>query len=194
MNTLMKEEIAHSDNLLVQLQQGNANAFQLLFDLYYPKILNLCYRYIGTREDAEEIAQDVFIKVHQNIHHYEPQGKEFTYLFRIAVNLSLNRIRDKKRKKWLSFDILKENQGHEPAGDKLLQPDIALEKKEQSQRIWQALQKLPEKQRTAVILKRYQDLSYEEISDILQCSVSAVEARLHRAKQSLKIIFKKMDL
>ncbi len=194
MNTLTREDIKKPENLLVQLKHGQPNAFRLLFDAYYPRVLNLCYRYLGTREDAEEIAQDVFIKIHQNIHNYRPQGKEFTFLYRIAVNLSLNRIRDRKRKNWLSFDRLKENQGHEPQADSALQPDAAYEKQEQQTQIWQALQKLPENQRTAVILKRYHDLSYEEIADVMSCSVSAVEARLHRAKNNLKKIFKNMAL
>ncbi len=190
----MKEDIKKPENLLVQLKQDWPHAFRMLFDAYYPQVLNLCYRYLGTREDAEEIAQDVFIKVYQNIQNYQPQGKEFTFLYRIAVNLSLNRVRDRKRKNWLSFDTLKENQGHEPQADSALQPDAAYEKQEQQAQIWKALQKLPENQKTAVILKRYQDLSYEEIAEVMSCTVSAVEARLHRAKSNLKKIFKKMAI
>ena len=178
------------ENLLVLYRDGDDEAYRKLFESHYPSILNLCYRIIGTREDAEEVAQDVFIKVHQSIQNYTPRGKESTFLYRIAVNLSLNRIRDKKRKRLLSFDLLKQDRGFEIKNDEAFNPDRILERKEIREAIWQAINTLPENQKTAVILKRFHDLSYEEIAEITQCSVSAVEARLHRARQTLK---KKLD-
>ncbi len=182
----MQIEQQPKENLLVQYRDGDANAYKKLFETHYPSILNLCYRYIGTREDAEEVAQDVFIRVHQSIHNYTPQGKEFTFLYRIAVNLSLNRVRDKKRKRLLSFDILKKDRGFEPENDEALNPDRILERKETQEAIWQVINTLPENQKTAVILKRFHDLSYEEIAEITESSISAVESRLHRARQTLK--------
>ncbi len=172
--------------LMLRVKQGDDQAFRQIVETYRKPILDLCFRYVGNQEDAEEVAQDVFIRLYKAAHRYQPRAKLSTLLYRIAVNLSLNRIRDRKAKRWVSWEHHRREDEKKPLSSETSQPDTVLENKERQQMIRSVIDSLPPNQRTAVILKRYHDLSYEEIADIMRCSVSAVEARLHRAKQNLK--------
>ena len=172
--------------LIKQFQNGDENAFRKIVDQHYKMIYHLSFRFIGNIQDAEEVTQDVFIRLHRHARNYTPDAKLSTYLYRIAVNLSLNRIRDNKRKRWTSLEILKKNQHFDIPSPATANPDTQMEKKEIAFFIRQAIESLPPNQKTAMVLKRYQNLSYEEIADIMHCSVSAVESRLHRAKLSLQ--------
>lgn len=169
-----------------RIKAGDESAFRVLVDRHHRSIYHLCYRYVGTREDAEEVAQDVFIRLYQSADRYRPTAKLTTYLYRIAVNLSLNRIRDRKRKRWISLDKLRHERGVEFQGSSRDNPDFSLELREKQKQVRAAIDALPENQRTAVILRRFQDLSYEEVAEVMHCTVSAVEARLHRAKLNLQ--------
>lgn len=171
--------------LQIRFKQGDEDAFRVLVERHHRAILNLCHRYVGNQEDAEEVAQDVFVRAYRARESYEPRAKFSTYLYRIAVNLSLNRIRDRKRRFGLLEDTLTEDRSLALAEGNP-RPDELLERKEQQAAIRKALDSLPERQRTAVLLKRFQGLSYEEIADVMDCSLSAVEAILHRAKRNLQ--------
>ncbi|MFC1569003.1 RNA polymerase sigma factor [bacterium] len=172
--------------LMERVKAGDESAFKMLVERHHQSIYNLCYRYVGKREDAEEVAQDVFIRLYRSANTYQPSAKLTTFLYRIAVNLSLNRIRDRRRKRWMSLENLREEKGVEFEGSSRDHPDFSIELKEKQTQVRQAIDSLPENQRTAVILHRFQELSYEEIAEVMSCSISAVEARLHRAKLSLK--------
>jgi RNA polymerase sigma-70 factor (ECF subfamily) len=173
-------------DLMLRVRNGDEEAFRQIVERYHKSILNLCFRFTGIQEDAEEVAQDVFINIYRTAGSYEPRAKLSTYLYRIAVNLSLNKVRDRKRKRLISWEVLKTDRGKQPVASNKDAPDTILENKEKSQIVQKAIDSLPSNQKTAVILKRYQGLSYEEIAKVMNCSVSAVEARLHRAKNSLK--------
>ena len=173
-------------DLMLRIKEGDERAFRKLVEKYQSSILNLSYRYVGNQEDAEEVAEDVFIKVHQSAKSYEPRAKLSTYLYRITVNLSLNKIRDSKWKRLTSLEFFKRNEDDIAIHSGFDNPDLLLERKEKQEIIRRAVDSLPELQRTAVILQRFQGLSYEEIAEIMNCSVSAVEARIHRAKQNLQ--------
>jgi RNA polymerase sigma-70 factor (ECF subfamily) len=171
--------------LMLRVKRGDDQAFRQIVETYRKLILDLCFRYVGNQEDAEEVAQDVFIRLYKAAYRYQPRAKLSTLLYRIAVNLSLNRIRDRKAKRWVSWEHHRREE-EKSLSSETSQPDTLLENKERQQIIRGVIDSLPTNQRTAVILKRYHDLSYEEIADVMRCSVSAVEARLHRAKQNLK--------
>jgi len=170
---------------MLRIKEGDEQAFRQIVESYWKPILNLCFHYVGNQEDAEEVAQDVFIRLHKAAESYEPRAKLSTFLYRIAVNLSLNRIRDRKRKRLISLDDLLKNRAKHSMISEADDPDSLLGQKEKQQAIQKAVAALPSSQRTAVLLKRFQGLSYEEIAEVMNCSVSAVEARLHRAKQNL---------
>jgi RNA polymerase sigma-70 factor, ECF subfamily len=167
------------------VRQGDESAFRRIVETHQRQILNLCFRFVANQQDAEEVAQDVFIHLFRSADTYQPTAKLSTYLYRIAVNLSLNRIRDKKRKRLFSLDALKWDKHIEPPHPDG-SPEQALERRELETQVRKALDSLPESQRTAVLLKRFEGLSYEEIADVTHSSVSAVESLLHRAKLSLR--------
>ncbi|HHS12847.1 MAG TPA: sigma-70 family RNA polymerase sigma factor [bacterium] len=172
--------------LMKRLKKGDEEALRLLVNRHRQSILNLAYRYVGNQDDAEEVAQDVFVNLYRSASRYTPQGKLTTYMYRIAVNLSLNKIRDRKVGRYLSLHGLSERNTAGNPADETQRPDTILENKELEAVVRAALDTLPAGQRTAVILKRFNGLSYEEIAEVMECSVSAVESRLHRAKLALQ--------
>ncbi|MBI5020118.1 MAG: RNA polymerase sigma factor [Ignavibacteriales bacterium] len=178
----MKEQ-----DLLLKLISGDQSAFKELFDEYSSMVFNVCCRMLGNRHESEDITQDVFINAFRSIKHFRSDSKLSTWLYRIAVNHCLNYQSRKKRNKWLSFEIFSTTNGEnksEPSSTDNL-PDILMEKKETEIIIQRAINSLPEHQRIALLLHRYEELSYEEIAKVMECSVSAVESRIFRGKQNL---------
>jgi len=172
--------------LMRQVKNGDESAFRTLVEKYQQPIRNLCVQYVGNHQDAEEVAQDVFIRLLRAADSYEPKGKLTTFIYRIAVNLSLNKIRDRKWKRWVPWETMNGDEMISHHSDHIEDPNDLLEKKEKQNEVRKVIDSLPANQKTAVILKRYHGLSYEEIAEVMQCSVSAVESRLHRAKMILK--------
>ena len=172
-------------SLMLRVKKGDQAAFRMIVEKYHNSIMNLCHRFIGNQEDAEEIAQDVFIRLLRYADSYEPKAKLTTYLYRIAVNLSINRIRDNKWKRYIPWESANVH-SRMPDNTNCDTPDRLLEQKEKSEAIRSIIDSLPASQRKAVILKRFEGLSYAEIADVMNTSVSAVESLLFRAKQTLR--------
>jgi RNA polymerase sigma-70 factor (ECF subfamily) len=178
-----------SEDLMLQIAKGDEYAFQILVERHQRSVLNLVYRFIGDRTKSQDLAQEVFLRVWQGAREYRPKAKFTTWLYRIAANLCLNELKASRRKKWLRFfqvDADEQTIGEEHFADVSPSPEDLLLSGERSREITNALQSLTENQRMALILKRYDDLPYEEISRILSCSVSAVESLLVRAKRNLQ--------
>ena len=176
--------------LMLRTKDGDQTAFKELVEKHKLSVLNLCLRFSGNKPDAEDLAQDVFMRIYQAAPRYEAKAAFTTWMYRIAVNLCLNY---QRRKKILTFFSIDSNYGSEEDHQRKIpdiisseRPDTDFEKKERQQFVQKAIQSLPENQRTVVILHRYQNLSYQEIADTLETSVSAVESRLFRAKLNLK--------
>jgi len=178
-----------SEELMARVAKGDNDAFEILVNRHQTSVLSLIYRFIGDRTRAKDLAQEVFLRVWQAARSYKPQAKFTTWIYRITANLCLNELKSSRRKKWLQFlrfgDNL-ENTVEETLVDDTPSPEDLLLAKERSRQIANALQSLPENQRMALILKRYDDLSYQEIAKVIGCSVSAVESLLVRAKRSLQ--------
>jgi RNA polymerase sigma-70 factor (ECF subfamily) len=178
-----------SEELMARVAKGDNDAFEILVNRHQTSVLSLIYRFIGDRTRAKDLAQEVFLRVWQSARSYEPRAKFTTWIYRITANLCLNELKSSRRKKWLQFlrfgDNL-ENTVEETLVDDRPSPEDLLLAKERSRQIANALQSLPENQRMALILKRYDDLSYQEIARVISCSVSAVESLLVRAKRSLQ--------
>lgn len=172
--------------LMMRVKEGDEEAFRQIVEKYQKSIMNLCFQYTGNQQDAEELAQDVFIRVYRAAPSYEPRAQLSTYLYRIAVNLSLNRLRARRNKRLVPFDFLRKGDHYNPISQENKNPDTLMEQKEKQQMIWDAIHALPGNQQTALILKRFQGLSYEEIAKVMHCTVSSVESRLHRAKKNLQ--------
>ena len=155
---------------------------------YQSMIYNVCLRLIGNRQDAEDIAQDVFVKAFEYFESYKGDAHISTWLYRIAVNLSLNFIKRRKRIRWLTLDFTaspgETESFPEPHADE--QPETDFEQKEINRVIQRAIHQLPEKQKTAFVLHKLEGLSHQKISEILNIPVTSVESRIHRAKQTLQ--------
>jgi len=178
-----------SEDLMARIAKGDEDAFEILVNRHQTSILNLIYRFIGDRTQAKDLAQEVFIRVWQAAKTYKPEAKFTTWLYRITANLCLNELKSSRRKKLFQFlrsDADNEIHGEKDFPDGSPSPEDLLLAKERSHQITKALQCLPENQRMALILKRYDDLSYQEIAKVIGCSVSAVESLLVRAKRSLQ--------
>jgi len=182
----MNRTAADDQALMARVKAGDENAFRDIVLFNQDRVIRLCHRYVGNQADAEELAQEVFIRLYRTADRYEPAGKLSTLLYRIAVNLSLNFIRDRKRRRLFSLEWFRNGGESVYTRNGEERPDVLLEQEERRRLVRRAIDSLPESQRTAVILKRFEDLSYEEIADVMGCSVASVESRLHRARQTLK--------
>jgi RNA polymerase sigma-70 factor, ECF subfamily len=183
------EQGPSSEDLMARIAGGDEGAFEILVGRHQTSILNLIYRFVGNRTQAKDLSQEVFIKVWQAAADYQPKAKFTTWIYQVTVNLCLNELKSARRKKWfqfLRFGEDRENTIEDVIVDPSPSPEDLLLSRERSKRISEAIQGLPENQRMAVILKRYDDLSYEEIARVLNCSVSAVESLLVRAKRTLR--------
>ena len=176
--------------IIEQLKQGSEAAFKKLVGMHQKLVVNTCYGLVQNREDAEDIAQDVFIEVFRNIEKFRADAKLSTWLYRIAVNRSLNHIRDNKKHKWFhSFgeEVAAKNrevmQVSTPQTD---EPEYDLEKQQRAIILKAAINSLPQNQKVAFTLSKYEDLSYQEIAEVMDLSVSSVESLLFRAKKGLQ--------
>ena len=181
--------LLQNEELMARIAEGDEYAFEILVNRHQTSVLNFIYRFVGDRAQAKDLAQEVFIRVWQSAKNYKPKAKFTTWIYRITANLCFNELKSARRKKLFQFlrsDADNEIHGEKDFPDGSPSPEDLLLAKERSHQITKALQSLPENQRMAVILKRYDDFSYEEIARILNCSVSAVESLLVRAKRTLQ--------
>jgi RNA polymerase sigma-70 factor (ECF subfamily) len=182
--------IVSDEELMLECRKGDMSAFELLVRRYQDALVNYIHYTINDYHRAEDLAQETFLRVFKSASRYEPKASFKSWLYTIATNLSRNEIRNRARRKTCFLeDMVDENEDvydSEFMIDTRFQPDILYEKKERQQFIKKTLKQLPENQRLALTLVTYQELSYEEISEILNCSVGAVKSLLHRARQNMK--------
>jgi RNA polymerase sigma-70 factor (ECF subfamily) len=180
--------------LMLDVKAGDEQSFALLLHRYRTPLVNFLYRMVRNREQAEDLAQEVFIRVYRARADYVPSAKFTTWLFRIATNLALNSVRDTRHQRMeVSLDapvtVDSENGDERPIDVAEKNPNIEEYLVQEAQRhmIRHSIDKLPEKQRAAVLLHKYQDLDYGEISKILECSESALKSLLFRAYETLRV-------
>lgn len=174
---------------MLDFQKGNPASFEFLMHKYYKRIFNFVYRFVGSREAAEDLTQEVFLKVYKAAPGYQPQSKFQTWAYTIARNLSLNELRRAGRKN-ISLDEtvnFKDGETSRQVEDpSVVHPAQTMEAEETRRMVQEAIASLPENQRMAVILRRYENMSYEEIAQTIGMSVEAVKSLLNRAKENLK--------
>ncbi len=165
---------------------GDLAAFRTIVELHHKPLISFIARFTGDRDSAEDIAQEVFLCVFKAAKDYKPQAKFRTWLFTIATNLCLNEIRNNKsRPKIADLSDLHE-QEYPIIAPEAFSPQKTAENTELSTAVRKAIQSLPENQRIAILLRRYNEFSYSEISKIMGISTSAVESLIQRARQNLK--------
>ena len=177
--------------LMLRFQKGDMEAFQQLFSKYSPSVVNFAFRFVGSRDRAEELAQEVFLQVYRWQDRYEPKAKFSTWLFKIANNHCLNEVRKGEYKVIReSLDSQPDNEGGERDWDlpdtNPRKGDEILAAKQVADRIQSILYRLPASQRSALMLSRWEGLSYQEVAEVLDTTEKAVKSLVFRATQSLR--------
>ncbi|WP_411031957.1 RNA polymerase sigma factor [Spongiimicrobium sp. 3-5] len=172
------------------LQEGNQQAYGELLQAYEQRVYNTCISFVPNKEDAEDIAQEVFVEVFNSVSKFKGNSKLSTWIYRIAVNKSLEFIRKRNTKK--RFGFMQSILGTGLAIDRssyfteFNHPGVQLEQKEKNEILFNAINKLPENQRIVFTLHKVDGLSYKEVAEIVNLSVSAVESLMFRAKKKLQ--------
>ncbi|MBC8438596.1 MAG: sigma-70 family RNA polymerase sigma factor [Deltaproteobacteria bacterium] len=177
-------KIQTDEDLMQRVAKGDKNAFTTLVQLHQKSILNFIWRFMGDKTQAEDLSQEVFLKVWQSATKYEKRAKFSTWMYRIAINLCLNKKRALKIKNIFLAPLPLKKQTQ--INTDCTTPENQLLKAEQTSQIFDILNTLPSAQRLAVTLKFYQGLTYAEISKILDRSILAVDALLVRAKKNIQ--------
>ncbi|GAB4330500.1 MAG: RNA polymerase sigma factor [Calditrichia bacterium] len=160
----------------------------MIVETHQEKVRNTCFRFVKNRQDADDLAQEVFMQVYESMHHFREESALSTWIYRIAVNKSLDHLRKKNRKKRLAqivsifgFGDSEEEFVPSPGNN----PQQNLEEQQRREILQAALDRLPANQKTAIILSKYQGFGNREVAEIMELSISAVEALIHRAKKNL---------
>jgi RNA polymerase sigma-70 factor, ECF subfamily len=173
-----------------RVTQGDQSAFEELVEKYKQPVFNMIYRTLPDATEAEDLAQTVFIQVYKAAHRYRVEAKFSTWLFTIARNASLNEIRRRSRHRADSLDAAISPDEDAPSRQfediRNVSPPDRLIQEELVSKVSEAVLALPENQRTALMLYQEQEKSYEEIADVLECSLSATKSLIHRARETLK--------
>ncbi len=179
--------------LIQGLRKRDESAFRYLVDQYQDRVYNTALGIVQNAQDAEDVAQEVFIQVFKSIDQFKGEARLSTWLYRIATTRSLDLLRSRKSKK--RQGILHRLLGTE---NEILfeipdfnHPGVMLDRKENAAKLFKAIRQLPENQKIAFTLHKVEDLSYQEISEVMKSSVPAVESLMHRARQNLKKILEK---
>lgn len=186
----------NEQELILGLRKGDERAFKYLVDTYQDRVYNTAISIVQNAEDAEDVAQEVFIKVYKSIHNFKGESKLSTWLYRIATTGALDLLRSRKSKKRAGLIQRLFGDNNEPEFEipDFEHPGVALDRKENAAKLFKAIGQLPENQKSAFVLHKMEDLSYQEVSEVMQTSVAAVESLMHRARQNLKKILEKQNL
>lgn len=169
-----------SQTLLIAITKGDRNAFVQLYELYKTQVYNTILGYVQNTTIAEEITQEVFLQVYQKAGSFQGKSKVSTWLYRIATNHALNHINKQKRRPTSDTEVTEEMLST------FNHPGIAIEQQENARYLFTAIEQLPDKQKTAFILSYIEELPRQEVADIMETTLKAVEGLLQRAKTKLR--------
>lgn len=179
-----------SEAVFIQdLKQGRSGTYEALVKQFASKVYNTCLGMIQNEEDAEDVTQEVFIEVFQSVKEFNEASSLSTWIYRISVSKSLEFLRKKRAQKRFAFVIGlfgKEDRIHRSDNSPFYHPGVQLENKERAAILFKAIDQLAENQRAAFILHKTEGLSYAEIAEVLEVSVSSVESLMVRARQNLQ--------
>ena len=178
--------------LMLDVKAGDEQSFELLLRKYRTPLVNFLYRMVRDTAVAEDLAQEVFLRVYRARQEYAPSAKFTTWMFRIATNLALNSVRDNRHRQMdvsmdQTVDTGEDEQRPLEVPDKAPSVEQELVARCRADLIMKAIHSLPEKQRAAVLLHKYQELDYDEIARVLECSESALKSLLFRAYETLRV-------
>ncbi|CAM3271043.1 RNA polymerase sigma factor SigW [Filibacter tadaridae] len=171
-----------------EVLKGKQDAFEEIVILFQHRLYHVCYRMLNNKQEAEDIAQEAFVRAYINIHTFDQKRKFSTWIFRIATNLCIDRIRKKKPDYHLDAEVpgtegLTMYSQIAAAGDL---PEEQIEKMEAQERIRYEIGRLPDKYRSVIILRYFEELPLQEIGDILELPLGTVKTRVHRGREALR--------
>lgn len=177
--------------LVNAFKAGDRKAFEELVRRYQRQVANIVYLTLGSREEVQDIAQEVFIRVFRSIDKFEFDASFFSWIYRITVNLCIDELRRKRIKRALSLDFLTEGtlEREKKSKEQILASD-GFFNDEKREIVLKALQKISQEHRQVIILREYEELSYTEIAAYLGISIQAVESRIFRAREDLRTLLK----
>ena len=174
-------------DLILRCQQKDQEAFKEIFNRYHKKVYRIAYGVVRKREDALDIVQEVFIKLFRSIKNFKGEALFYTYLYRMTLNTAIDHTRKLKKSSTLS---LNEEGAFEPSDGVEKRPDYVLLDKELEEKVKAAMGKLPTDQRAALILREVEGLSYQEMADVMGCSIGTVMSRLHYGRKRMQELLK----
>lgn len=172
--------------LMRRIADDDHGAFRELVERHQNAVIGTVAKMLGNASEAEDLAQQVFVRVWRHAKRYRPEAKFTTYLFTITRNLVFNETRRRSRRREVSADEREENSHHQIEDNPNRRPDAEMLQQELVQQVDRAIAALPEAQRMAVVLRRYEQMPYEDIAEVLGLSVSAVKSLLFRARTTLR--------
>lgn len=176
---------------MLRVRDDDQSAFAELVDLYHKRVVTVMHHLVGNAEEAEDLAQEVFLRIYRSRQKYHPRAKFSTWLFTIANNLALNALRDRQRKPIVALNLRDSGPlGPRPAEqlvhDKEHQPMQRMQQQELAGIVQQALTTLNERQRVAVVLNKFEDMNYAEIAEVMGLTTKGVKSLLSRARENLR--------
>jgi RNA polymerase sigma-70 factor, ECF subfamily len=180
-----------TDNeIIINILHGDRDKFRILVEKYQSMVFRTCMGFLHDKDDVDDLTQDIFIQAYQSLHSFKGEAAFSTWIYRIAVNASLNTVRKNSRNQGLNrldslFGSDKNKEISLPVFD-TENPESILIRQEHSKWVQNALDSLPENQRTAIVLSKYDDLSQKEIAEVMKTTEGAVEALIQRAKSNLR--------
>ena len=173
--------------LMIRVKEGDGVSFGVLLEKHRASVIHFLYRMVQDQAVAEELAQEVFLRVYRSRETYEPTAKFTTWLFRIATHLALNSLRDgKNRRNEARLDVETPEGPAREVSDWRPSVEQVMVRQARREEVRQAVACLPEKQRAAVLMHKYQEMEYTQIAKALNCSESAVKSLLFRAYETLR--------
>jgi RNA polymerase sigma-70 factor (ECF subfamily) len=177
--------------LMLRVRDDDPVAFAELVELYQHRLVTVMHHLVGNKEEAEDLAQEVFLRVYRVRKKYRPRAKFSTWLFTIANNLALNALRSRQRKPVVPLDVrdsgpLGPRPTEQLARDRSRAPGDRLQQQELAAVVRAALEELNERQRVAVVLNKFEDMNYAEIAEVMGLSTKAVKSLLSRARENLR--------
>lgn len=185
--------------LMARIAEGQVEAFETLLNRYERAVTTFCYSFLHDRHVAEDVAQEVFMRVYRSAERYRPTAKFTTWLYKIAANLCIN---EQKKQRVHQTRSLDEPIGPDPDGSRIVEkiakntslPISKAAKREAGRLIEEAITSLPDEQRITLVLVEYHGLSYREIAEILEVTTSAVKMRVKRARENLRQLLRILDV
>ena len=169
--------------LISQCQKGDQEALKEIFDQYHKRVYRIAYGMVRQREEALDIVQEVFIKLFRSIRNFKGKSKFYTYLYRMTVNTAIDHTRRREKIPPLSLD---EGKGIQLSEEVESRPDRILLHKELKEKVKEAMEKLPNDQRMALVLRGVEGLSYQEMAEAMGCSIGTVMSRLHYGRKRIQ--------